>query len=187
MPENTVRKLHPDEPVEKVVATAVSIVVGLTNDRQMTFQSGYEGDESDDAVFARLQRNMRFADRLKAIYEIPGLEEDLERHKLALERFQSDRDEIEERHKRAQAMRQVEIDARRRRAQEAWDASGKRGAFQPQGATLRDLNLSQAEIDKAENEAVQGRENFLVTLKRHQEETDLCAAKLAKAKALAEG
>lgn len=186
MPESAVRKLR-EEVVEKVVASAVSIVVGLADDRQITFQTGYEGDETDAAINARLDRTMRFADRLKAIASLPTLELELERHETTIERFQADQTAIETRHEVAQAKRSVERAAREQNAVKTWNASGKRGEFKPQGATARDLDLIQGEIDKAEAEAAQGRKNFKVSLERHQEERDFCAAKIAKARALAEG
>lgn len=187
MPEATkVQQLRP-EVVEKVVATAVSIVVGLADDRQITFQTGYEGDETDDAVNGRLDRTMRFANRLKAIYSLPNLEDELERHEKTIERFQADRDEIEKNLAVKQAMRSVELGERRNKAVKAWQAGGRQGEFRPQGATARDLDLIQGEMDRAEEDAKQGRENFKVSMKRHEEERDICAAKVAKAKALAEG
>ncbi len=183
---SAVRKLH-DTPVEKVVATAFSVVIGLTNDRQITFQSGYEGDEADAVVFARLQRTMGFADKLKAVYEIPGLEEDLDRHDKAIARFQQDRDAIEDRHRNEQAFRQVQIDTKTTDAQDNWTKSGRRGSFSLQGATAAAVANLKSAIAAAENEIKVGRENFKTTMERHQEERALCAAKLAKAKALAEG
>jgi hypothetical protein len=186
MPESTVRKLR-EETVEKVVATGVSIVVGLADDRQITFQTGYEGDETDAAVNARLDRTMRFANRLKAVYSLPTLEDELDRHNKTIERFQEDRDAIEKQFAVRQAMRSVELGERKNRAVKTWQASGKHGEFKPQGATARDLDLIQGEMDKAEAEVEQGRKNFQVSMERHIEERDFCAAKVAKAKALAEG
>ena len=73
----------------------------MADDRQITFQSGYEGDESDEIVFARLQRNLRFADRLKAIYEIPKLEDEIAEHNKNYERLQEDWAAADERYERA--------------------------------------------------------------------------------------
>lgn len=188
MPEANVRKLHEEEaPVEKVIATGVSIVVGLSNDRQMTFQSGFEGDETDAAVNARMDRFMRIADRLKARYELVTLEEELEMHLKTLAKFVEDFEAVEKRFEITQASRQVEIETRRRDAEARWTKDGKRGSYRPEGATKRDLDLIQGELDKVENERAQYLANHKVSLERFHEETEIRQAKIAKAKATAEG
>lgn len=101
-----------DGRVEKVVAAGLSINIGLADDRQMTFQSGFEGDEPDDVVNARIDRMMRFADRQKARYEIPKLEDELQKHVETLAQFREDLDRIDVKHQHDQAVRQVEIDER---------------------------------------------------------------------------
>lgn len=110
MAESNVRKLVTEEPVNKVVASGFTIVVGLTNDRQMTFQSGYEGDEDDSSIYARMQRMMKFADRLKATYEIPEIEEELFKHRETLANFIEDKTRADAEHVKNQADRQVQID-----------------------------------------------------------------------------
>lgn len=186
MPENTVRKLH-DEPVVKVIATGVSVVVGLANDRQMTFQSGFEGDELDGVVNERLDRLMRIADRLKARYEIPTLEDELELHERQYAQFLQDFTDVERRHEVEQAQRQVQLDVIRRDATAKWEAGNHRGNFQPQGATKVSLDNIQSAFDKAENERAQYLKSHGISKQRFEEETALRVAKLAKAKALAEG
>lgn len=101
---------QPPEIVTKVVASAVSIVVGLSNDRQITFQTGFEGDEPDAAVNERFDRIMRLADRQKARYQIPEIEEELFQHRETLANFVEDRDRLETNHVHDQAARQVQID-----------------------------------------------------------------------------
>ena len=186
MPENTVRKLH-EEPVEKVVATAVSIVVGLADDRQITFQTGYEGDETDDAVNGRLDRTMRFANRLKAVYSLPALEDELEQHETVLARFLEDQAAIVERYEVEQAGRVAELSAKRRDAESRHATSGKRGGYKPEGATKRDMELIAGATLKAENEFKQNRDIANKTHERYVQEIDTRKAKIAKAKALAEG
>lgn len=186
MPENTVRKLR-EETIEKVVATAVSIVVGLADDRQITFQTGYEGDETDTAVNARLDRTMRFANRLKAVYSLPGLEDELAQHETTLERFLEDQAAIVDRYENEQAGRQAKLEALRRDAGAREAAKGKRGDYVPQGATKRDLELVAGETLRAEAEHKQNRDIAQKTHERYVQEIETRKAKIAKAKALAEG
>lgn len=157
MPESNIKPLR--EPVvEKVIATALSITVGLTDDRQITFQSGYEGDETDEAVNARLDRTMRFADRLKARYGIPKLEEELHTRERALANMEEDSPRVAERHERDQAERRVQMDAAAQecnerilsaqqrkkdlfdKGQDDWQKRGKMGGYKPQGAAAADID-----------------------------------------------
>lgn len=79
----------------KVVATAFSLVVGISDDAQITFQSGFEGDESDDIVNARIDRIVRIAERQQALRKIPKLEKDLIQQKEQLAQFHENRAQIE--------------------------------------------------------------------------------------------
>ncbi len=81
---------QPGEPM--AVGVATGIVVGITNDRQITFQTGHEGNESPDVVFNRYLGVMKIADRLKAHYEVPEIEEELFKHRETLANFIEDRD-----------------------------------------------------------------------------------------------
>lgn len=97
------------EIVTKVVATGYSMVVGLSADRQITFQSGYEGDETDEAVAARMDRQLRLADRIKARYEIPKAEDDLAKQQETLDNLLVDRDRLDKKHELEQADRRVQL------------------------------------------------------------------------------
>lgn len=108
MPDN-VHKLK-DEPVAKVIASGVNIVIGLTDDRQISFQTGFEGDESDASINARFDRMMRFADRLKARYGMKKLTDEIKVRERALANFVADKARIEHDHEIAQADRQVQVD-----------------------------------------------------------------------------
>ena len=120
MPEP--QRLHQEpEPVEKVIATGVSIVVGLTNDRQITFQTGFEGDETDAKVNERFDRIMRLADRQKAKYSLKEAVKELALREKALANFIFDKAAIEERHTREQAMRRETIDEMKRLRSDARD------------------------------------------------------------------
>lgn len=178
MPENTVRKLH-EEPVTKVVASAVNIIVGLTNDRQMTFQTGFEGDETDEAVNERFDRIMRLADRQKAKYEIPEVEDELFKHRETLANFMEDKERVEASHIHDQAMRQETLDEMSRlrepelqkvkaeinatilqiqerkaaeieAGQEEWRRTGKLAGYKPQGARKRNIELCDKALEEAE-------------------------------------
>lgn len=166
------------EVVEKVFATATSITIGLSNDRQITFQSGFEGDETDAVVNARFDRMMAFADRQKARYQIPEIEEELFKHRETLANFIEDRDRIELEHTRAQAARSVEIkelerlrDPERKRVQgeidatilkiqerrneenaagaEDWRRHGKAGLYKPAGARAANIKHCDEALAKA--------------------------------------
>lgn len=155
-------------PITKVVASGVSIVVGISDDRQITFQSGFEGDESDAAVNERFDRMMRFADRLKAKYGIPKLEEQLRTRRETLANMQADWARLEGEHARAQAYRKVQLDeiavqraeeihqaqntvntqilgaqeqkeAMRSAGQDEWRKRGKLGGYRPEGITATNM------------------------------------------------
>lgn len=98
-----------EPPVEKVIASAVNIVVGLAPDRQITFSTGFEGDEPDAVINARFDRIMRMADRLKGHYEIPDIEEDLAKSREALRNLRVDLERIDRQHDHDQAARRVQI------------------------------------------------------------------------------
>lgn len=106
------RDMSETEEVLKVIATGVTFTVGLSDDRQMTFQSGFEGDESDIAVNARFDRLMAFADRQQARYQIKGAERKLAQHRATVAQSEIDQVDLEQRHARQQAQRQVELDER---------------------------------------------------------------------------
>lgn len=170
-------------PVNKVVATAFSLTIGLADDRQIVFQSGFEGDETDAVVNERLDRIMRLGDRQKARYKIPQLEEELAKHRDTLAQFQEDLGRAEATHASQQATRQVELEERlrirsaeRKKAEEAMNADiakiqqhregeyadglkdhqrgGRTGSYVPGGN--RKTNLEK--IDKALALAKEGRD-----------------------------
>lgn len=164
--------------VSKVVASGVTITVGLSDDRQMTFQSGFEGDETDASINARFDRMMRFADRLKAKYEIVQIRKDVIKATDTLSQLQEDWARVKGEHQKVIAQRQVELQERhdqretmRKAARAEIDASilelqekkrtdfqegadehvrsGRQGAYKPQGARLRNQTLYETAIEKA--------------------------------------
>lgn len=169
-----------DTPVQKVIATGFSLVVNLAGERQITFQSGYEGDEDDASINARLDRMMAFADRQKAIYQIPEIEDELFKHRETLANFIEDRDRIEANHVKAQAEREAQIaaldgelraeavadakekvnveilhaqdlrNAEIKRGQEDWQKHGKLGAYKPAGAVKANVDRCNEAIERYE-------------------------------------
>jgi hypothetical protein len=110
MPEQSnVRKLVDDAPVVKVVATAFSLTVGLTPDKQLTFQSGFEGDEPREVVNARMDAMLYFADRIRSRYEIPEAEEELAKQQETVANLKFDLDRLDKQHEHDQAARKVEL------------------------------------------------------------------------------
>lgn len=197
------------EPVEKVVATGVSLVVGLSDNMQITFQSGFEGDETDAAVNARLDRLVALANRQKAIAEVPMLENELFKHREELAQFQEDLDRVELDHAMAQGQRGqalAELEAGRAKAREKFEAeinvmilemqdvrqetfnaglgehqrSGRSGSYAPKGHVATNL----AKIDKQIETAKGGRERDLEAWDvRFDERTKVLYAEIEKAEA----
>ena len=97
------------EIVTKVVATAFNLTVGLSDGRQITFQSGFEGDEPEADVNARLDRLIRLADRQKARYDLPEAEEELAKQRETLNNLLEDIPHVEKRHELEQAGRREQI------------------------------------------------------------------------------
>lgn len=102
-----------EAPVIKVVATGISLVVGLADDMQITFQTGFEGDETDEAVNARVDRLVRIAERQKAIAKLDKLERDLVQQKETLAQQQEDYARIDLQTNQAIAKREVELGVRK--------------------------------------------------------------------------
>lgn len=178
MPEPLRVVSEDDRPVQKVIATGLSIIVGLTNDRQMTFSSGYEGDEDDSSINARLDRMMRFADRLKARYEIGEIEKRLADNRKGLAQFKDhirtaednrDRDladfdvqiaELERLKPEERAKHAAEMDAKILRFQEmrkehfnlaleTHQTRGRSGSFVPRGQDKVNLDRIDLAIKQA--------------------------------------
>jgi hypothetical protein len=135
------------EPI--AVATATAIVVGLTNNRQITFQTGHEGNEDPETVFNRYMGVMKIADRLQAVYEIPEIEEELFKHRETLANFLEDKRRLEAAFEVSQAERQVTIDEMRRSRPEM------------KAAKLAEMNAAILDMQKRRGEFYgQGHEEF---------------------------
>jgi len=96
----------------KNVAVGFSLVVGLSDNSQITFQSGFEGDETDEAVNARIDRIVRIAHRQKALNQIPDVERDLAQQRATLAQFREDLERVNLDHDKQQAQRALEIEER---------------------------------------------------------------------------
>lgn len=163
--------------VKKAIASGVSIVVGLANDRQITFQTGFESDETDDAVNNRFDRAMRFADRLKARYEVDGLVVEIAETKKQRDTFAEILEDAQANYESSVAMRTVEreelvkiyadeiagatkaanekilgVQAQRKNRYdeglEAFRKSGKMGSYDPVGSTKVDLKRCDSALEE---------------------------------------
>lgn len=110
MPEAKLKIVATEEPVSKVIATGLTLVVGISNDRQIQFQSGYEGDEDDSSIKARLARMNGFADYLKATARIPDIGKELRDLRKKRATYQELYDRLEKEHPHQIAAREVEIE-----------------------------------------------------------------------------
>ena len=186
MPEASVRKLR-EEPVEKVIAAGVNIVVTLPEGRQISFSTGFEGDESDQVVNARFDRIFRLADRQRARYEIDELEAEIAEHDASVAALEKNRAEIDKRHEINQASNQVQIETWERDSVAAWSAAKKQGPHKFAGAMKVNVERMQAAMTKADEEHKVERANWAVTMERNAEQRAKRVKKLEAAKALAEG
>lgn len=182
MPE-TAKKLHllpptDETPVQKVIATGLSLVVGLSDNQQLTFQSGYEGDEDDSSIHARLDRMLSFAERLRAKAQIPDIGRAIAKHRKDMATFQELIDRAEQEQPHQIAARQVEIDEMKRlrpeekakfvsdmdadilkldelrkdafnQGLEEYRRSGRQGSYTPKGAQEAKLKNIDSAIGKA--------------------------------------
>jgi hypothetical protein len=166
------------DPVEREVATAFSLVVGLADNMQITLQSGFTEDEPESAVNARLDRLVALAKRQRAIAEIPAIEDEIIKQKDTLAQFQEDLARVNADHDRLQAQRRVELSERilqqepERRKREAeingdilkiqehrqvvfnaglaeHQKSGRMGAYEPRGTVKTNLANIDAGIKEA--------------------------------------
>lgn len=165
-----------EEPVVKAYATMFQIVIGLSDNRQISFNSGFESDEDDAAVNARMDRIMRIADRQRAKYEIPELLKDIAKRQEVIDNLTEDRKRVDEQYEKDMASmgasmaelerrctadveasnaeanaRILEVRGRaekiRDEAQDDWQKRGNLGAYKPQG-TAKAALLNHEEAEK---------------------------------------
>lgn len=148
-----------DNP-QQAPAIGYSVVSNLPGDRQVTMQCFISEGESDAAVHARLDRMMGFVDRQKARYELVDLEEELVKRQEGRDLFEHDLENVKRTHAEKLAMLDVQMltirqdaEATRKAAYDAWSiASGRRGAFKPQGADKQKIDRCSEAIAALEAE-----------------------------------
>jgi predicted nucleic acid-binding Zn-ribbon protein len=194
---------HGDKPpmVREVVGTAVGFTIGLADDRQVTFQTGFAEDEPDHLINARFDRIMALADRQKAKYELVKLREELETHDKALARLVEDIARVDVDFEKSQAQLDVQIVEYQRRKGELEQSiyqnnvsTGRSGNRKPQGhasVSLKNIEagIDNAKADKEKNiaERDQHRETVLAQRGRFEEEIARIKSKIAAKEALLEG
>lgn len=158
-----------------VPAIGFSVTVDISQGRQMVLQGFFPDDEPDEAVNARLDRALKFADRQRAKYEVPVLAE--ERAKLRDELAQYDEDVAvaEENFQKSQATFDVQILETQGQIRRTMDegetkarSAGKIGAYKPQGQTKHNIEIAKKQIEDyaAQKEKnVAERESFLNNIK----------------------
>ena len=196
-----------DEPpvpsgiVKEVVGTAVGLTIGLADDRQMTLQTGYAEDEPDEVVNARLDRTMRFADRLKARYEIASLCKELADLDRDLFRGQEALAETDANFEKSVAEIDVQILEAQRNIREIQDSAYARAAGTGRSNAAALKGTPQANIDrwnkgiedavstKARNAAErdQFRDQFVKTQERRQARIDEINGLIADKEVLIKG
>ena len=182
-----VQPLH-ETPVTKVVATGFNLVINLAGERQITFQSGYEGDEADEAVHARIDRMMAIGDRYKARYSIPEIESDLATQEQTFANLQVDKARLDIEYEAAQAARDdelrkcrdlagehiLDLQARKREIENngvaAWNASGRRGDYAPKGASLTNIERFDKGIEDAQTARDKAAAGILADIEKAQAE-----------------
>ena len=107
-------------PDEKAVACAITITTQVGSNRSIVMQSYIERDAPITAFHGVLDKLNKAVDRQEATLQLEGLEIDLDKHRKKLTQMSEDYQNIEE------------------RAQKAWDARGKKGAFR-----LSEIELTQ--------------------------------------------
>lgn len=155
-------KARIDAPVKEVVATAFSLVFGIADDRQITFQSGFADDEDDNVVNARLDRVMRFAERLQALKKLPQLRDERRTMLDEIAQYESDcASFMNNAHPKAQASIDVEIEELQELRKETFDksyaafrAAGRQGSYIPKGVDQQRIEAADRAIEAAKAKKV---------------------------------
>jgi hypothetical protein len=162
----------------------MSVITNMPGDRQITLQSHIAADATLHQQNALADRMFAILDRQKARYELTGKIEELDRHKLMLQRMKDDEVEAEKGYQKKQATLRAQIkacvDETERLGKEGYDkhmASGRRGNYKPDGARSsaisgaeKQAKLYQEHIEKNEAEKQVEISNFEKTKQRFREE-----------------
>lgn len=149
--------------VKEVVGTSFALVVGLSDNQQITFQSGFAEDEDDAAVHARIDRLTRIARRSQLLAEVPKLKE--ERAQLIDQQAQTRADEA-----RLDADYAAEVGRLEALKKDTFDVgynehvrAGRSGPYAPRGAAAQAISGAQRDLEKMDAErkvVLQQREGF---------------------------
>lgn len=183
------------------IAVPVQIVMNLDGARQMTFQVGFDLDESDSAISSRLDRVFQIAERQKARYDILALRDEMEKDRHQHSIFLKNLEAVRAKFKVEQASRVVEIEemvrAKDEKSKAGYDehhASGRRGDYAPRGVLAGELaNIDtqiaavKGEIKKQEQEQAVAEEQIKGSVKHYEEQMALREMKIAAKQALIEG
>lgn len=142
--------------VKEVVGTSIALVVGLSDRSQITFQSGFAEDESDEVVNARLDRLNKIAKRQQAIAEIPHVKAEIRKKEGDARQFGLDRADLVALHDKAMEGAAASLlELREKREAEyvggynAFRAAGRAGDYRPSGHTKSSLDAKDREIEAA--------------------------------------
>lgn len=141
--------------VTKAPAIGMSVTCNAGGDRQLVLQTFVDQEADDSTVNALADRMMRVADRQQAIYKIPALEEEIEKHRKELANFEENFARLEGIHQQQVAELDVKIvtlservETERNEGYEEHVASGRKSEYQPKGARAQTIAVGEREIDK---------------------------------------
>jgi hypothetical protein len=94
---------------EQAPAIGFSVTTNLDGNRQIVLQGFFAADTATPEANATLDKVLVLADRQKARYELPEVEEELFKHRETLSQYEEDKASLDVRHQHEQARREVEI------------------------------------------------------------------------------
>jgi hypothetical protein len=97
--------------VQQTPAIGFSVTTNLDGNRQIVLQGFFAAETAAAEANALLDKTLALADRQRARYELPEVEEELRQHRDTLAQYEEDRSRVDFDHETAQARRQVEISA----------------------------------------------------------------------------
>ena len=137
----------------EVVGTAVGLTIRITDDCNMTFQSGFAEDESDAVVNARLDRLQSFAARQHAIANIPlkqnarnDLLKQIMQYEADLTHVETDLVDANASLDQQVMVLHEKIAETERAGEEQYRTSGRVGAYKPRGPVAANIERFQAQI-----------------------------------------
>lgn len=183
---------------KEVSAIGYSVAANVGGDRQLTFQHFIASDATNAEVNADLDRIMGIVDRQRAVYQMPEVQDELDKLHEEISQYTEDKvTTAEANFHRAQADLDVQIATLQADHKKAFEAayarhttSGRRGDFKPTGQTGAALDRIDAGIrqlveqkDKNENERAQFILAIDGNIQRRRDRIALLEGKLADLKA----